>query len=261
VGAWLKIENNAILADVDGLSRVAGVNGNLDIAYNPVLENLDGLFSLVSVASAFNISFNPKLTQCSALSRLLDQWDDAELGPGPGVGGVPDIGGRITIQGNLGGCNSVEEILATANPSQINPGLNDAWYNPETSGQGFFITVFPDLGFVSLAWFTYDTEPPPVDATGNLGGPGHPWLTALGPIDGNQVLMNIEMTSGGIFDSATEIIRTDPPASDGTILLTFDSCHSGTVEYDIPSINRQGIVPIQRVADDNIALCEALNSY
>jgi hypothetical protein len=72
--------------------------------------------------------------------------------------------------------------------------------------------------------------------------------------------MNIEMTSGGIFDSASEIIRTDPPGSDGTIILTFDSCNSGTVEYDIPSINRQGIVPIERVAGDNIVICEALQN-
>jgi hypothetical protein len=34
----------------------------------------------------------------------------------------------------------------------INAGLNDTWYFPDTSGQGFFITVFPDLGYVSLAW-------------------------------------------------------------------------------------------------------------
>jgi hypothetical protein len=141
---------------------------------------------------------------------------------------------------------------------RINAGLNDAWYDIETDGQGFFITVFPDLGAVSLAWFTYDTELPPVDATANLGDPGHRWLTAVGPIDGNQVKMDIEMTSGGIFDTSTEITRTDPPGSDGTLLLTFDSCSSGTIEYDIPSINRQGTVPIQRVANDNIVLCEAL---
>jgi hypothetical protein len=143
---------------------------------------------------------------------------------------------------------------------KINAGLNDAWFYEPTSGQGFFITVFTDLGYVSLAWFTYDTELPPIDATANLGDPGHRWLTAVGGIEGNQVLMNIEMTSGGIFDSASEIIRTDPPGSDGTIVLTFYSCNSGTVEYDIPSINREGIVPIQRVAGDNIALCEALNA-
>ena len=143
---------------------------------------------------------------------------------------------------------------------KINPGLNDAWYNPDTSGQGFFITVFPDLGFVSMAWFTYDTELPAEDATSNLGNPGHRWLTAVGPIEGNQAIMQIEMTSGGLFDAPTEIERTDPAGSDGTITLTFDNCNSGTIDYDITSINRQGTVPIRRVADDNIVICEALST-
>jgi len=142
----------------------------------------------------------------------------------------------------------------------INAGMNDAWFNPDTSGQGFFITVFPDVGLVSLAWFTYDTELPAGDAMANLGDAGHRWLTALGPVVGNKATMNIEMTSGGLFDSAGEIVRTDPPGSDGTIILTFTSCNAGTVEYDVTSINRQGTVNIQRVAGDNIALCEALNT-
>jgi hypothetical protein len=141
----------------------------------------------------------------------------------------------------------------------LNAGLNDAWYNPETDGQGFFITVFPDLGAVSLAWFTYDTELPAEDATANLGDPGHRWLTAVGPIEGNQVVMEIEMTSGGLFDTSTVIDRTDPPGSAGTIILTFTSCNSATIEYDIPSIKGQGIVPIRRVANDNIVICEALS--
>jgi uncharacterized protein YkwD len=142
----------------------------------------------------------------------------------------------------------------------INAGMNDAWYSPATDGQGFFITVFPDQGFVSLAWFTYDTVLPPVDASANLGDPGHRWLTAGGPIVDQQVAMNIEMTSGGVFDAASEIRRTDPPGSDGTIMLSFDSCNSGTISYDIPSIERQGVVEIQRVADDNVVLCEALKT-
>mgnify|MGYP000271163598 CR=1 FL=1 len=60
-------------------------------------------------------------------------------------------------------------------------GDNDAWFDPETDSQGVFITVFPDLGFVSLAWFTYDTEIPAEDAEANLGDAGHRWITALGP--------------------------------------------------------------------------------
>lgn len=150
--------------------------------------------------------------------------------------------------------------LSMLNTFSINAGLNDAWYFPDTDGQGFFINVFPIIGYVTLAWFTYDTELPPINATANLGDPGHRWLTAVGPIDGNQVLMNIELTSGGIFDTYTDIIRTDPAGSDGTILLKFDSCSTGTIEYDIPSINRQGIVPIERVVNDNIALCEVLST-
>ena len=143
---------------------------------------------------------------------------------------------------------------------QINPGLNDVWYEPATDGQGFFITVFPDLGSVSIAWFTYDTELPPDDATANLGDPGHRWITATGPYVNNQAVMNVVLTSGGIFDTASEIQRTDPPGSDGTLTLTFESCSSATVEYDLPSINRQGTIPIQRVADDNIAICEAFSA-
>ena len=154
-------------------------------------------------------------------------------------------------------CVNVE--VDAAETININAGMNDAWYNPITEGQGFFITVFPDLGVVSLAWFTYDTELPPVDAEANLGDPGHRWLTALGPIDGNQAVMNLTLTSGGIFDTPSEIERTDPPGSDGTIILTFDGCNSGTVEYDITSINRQGVIPIERVATDNVVVCEALN--
>jgi hypothetical protein len=150
--------------------------------------------------------------------------------------------------------------LSMFNVFNINPGLNDAWYNPLTDGQGFIITVFPDLGAVFLAWFTFDTELPPIDAVSNLGDPGHRWLTAIGPIAGNRAVMNITITSGGIFDAPTEIERTDPPGSDGTLVLTFDDCDSGTVEYDIPSINRQGLIPITRVANDNILICEALKA-
>ncbi|MEJ2384165.1 MAG: hypothetical protein P8Y54_07160 [Xanthomonadales bacterium] len=148
--------------------------------------------------------------------------------------------------------------LAMFNAFRINAGLNDAWYYEPTDGQGFFITVYPDHDSVFVAWFTYDTELPPADATAVLGDPGHRWLTAIGPIDGNRSVMDITMTSGGLFDDPAEVERTDPPGSDGTMTLTFDSCSAGTLEYDIPSIDRRGAIPIERIVDDNIVICEAL---
>ncbi|MDX1555108.1 MAG: hypothetical protein R3212_03685, partial [Xanthomonadales bacterium] len=64
---------------------------------------------------------------------------------------------------------------------QINAGLNDAWFNALTPGQGFFITVFPDIEMMFLAWFTYDTERPDPSVMADVGEPGHRWLTAFGP--------------------------------------------------------------------------------
>jgi hypothetical protein len=148
--------------------------------------------------------------------------------------------------------DSTLEALPLAN---INAGLNDAWFYPVTSGQGFLINVFPDIGYVSMSWFTYDTERPAENVTANLGEPGHRWLNALGTYTGNQAVMNISIASGGLFDTPTEITEVN----DGTITLTFTDCNSGTVEYDIPSIGRKGLVPIQRVVGDNIALCESLD--
>ena len=178
--------------------------------------------------------------------------------------GIYYIGAIVTTEGDIDVSNNLEYDLPPIvvgdppPPFQINPGLNDAWYDPVTDGQGFFITVFPDLGLVTLAWFTYDTALPPEDATANLGDPGQRWLTATGQYADDQATLNIKTTSGGLFDTPAEVAEVTR-VPDGTIYLTFESCNSGTVEYFIPSIAQNGIVPIQRVAGDNIALCEAFN--
>jgi len=48
---------------------------------------------------------------------------------------------------------------------------------------------------------------------------------------------------------------------DGSILLEFIRCNSGTVTYDLGSSNASGVVPIQRIANDNVAVCEALATF
>jgi M6 family metalloprotease-like protein len=161
-------------------------------------------------------------------------------------------GDAASLQSNDPTAKAAAAVEATTLVN-MNAGLNDAWYYPVTTGQGFFINVFPVLGYVTLSWFTYDTERPAGDVTANLGEPGHRWLNALGQISGNQAVMDVSFASGGLFDSPTPVTEIN----DGTITLTFSDCSSGTVEYNITSINRQGTVPIQRVATDNIALCES----
>ncbi len=137
---------------------------------------------------------------------------------------------------------------------QINAGLNDAWFNPATDGQGFFITVFPNLGVLSLAWFTYDTTLPAAGAQSNLGDPGHRWLTAVGNYVDDRAVLDVFNTYGGLFDDSTAVTQD----AYGTIIVQFFDCNSGTVEYDLPSVGLKGTVPIKRVARDNVSLCEAL---
>lgn len=137
----------------------------------------------------------------------------------------------------------------------IKAGLNDSWFNPATPGQGFFITVFEDVGQVFLAWFTYDTERPPGSVEANLGEPGHRWLTAFGPYDGETAILDIELTQGGVFDSAEPSPVQSP---DGTIVLEFGGCNAGLVTYDITATGDQGVIPIERIALDNVPVCEAM---
>lgn len=139
----------------------------------------------------------------------------------------------------------------------INPGLNDAWYNPATDGQGLLITAFPEVQQMFVAWFTFDSERPPEDTPSGIGEPGHRWLIASGPYTGDTATLTIYVSEGGVFDSAAPAPVTDP-AGDGTLTIEFADCTAGIVTYEITSASLSGEIPIQRVANDNIALCESL---
>ena len=140
----------------------------------------------------------------------------------------------------------------------INPGLNDSWYNPLTDGQGFLVTVFPDIEQMFVAWFTYDLERPPEGTPSGIGEPGHRWLIAQGPYSGNTANLTIFLAEGGVFDSPTPPATIDQ-AGDGTLTIDFADCTQALVTYDITSVQQSGEIPIQRIVNDNVALCETLS--
>jgi hypothetical protein len=170
---------------------------------------------------------------------------------------INPITGVATVIGNTGFDFPHGGDIYSLPKFTINAGLNDAWFNLATAGQGFLITVFPDRKEVFLAWFTYDTERPPEDVTAFLGEPGHRWLTAQGPYAGDTANLTIFVTEGGIFDAAEPVAETDP-AGDGTMTVEFADCTQGLVNYEITSLGISGEIPIQRITPDNVALCEAL---
>jgi plastocyanin len=137
----------------------------------------------------------------------------------------------------------------------INRALGDAWFNPATGGQGFFIIVWEDIQTVFLSWFTYDTERPPEDVEAHLGEPGHRWLTAQGPYQDDMAVLDVNLTAGGVFDSSNP--APDPAVPVGTITIVWTGCNAGTLSYELPGLGLAGDIPIQRIVPDNIAACEA----
>ncbi len=170
--------------------------------------------------------------------------------------GLDEEGGVYVVNQNSG-IFKLSDGPPKPEPSfAINAGFNDAWFNPATSGQGFFIIVFEETGIVFLAWFTYDVERPPADVSAILGEPGHRWITAQGPYQGDSATLDVFVSSGGVFDSAVPVVG--PPVKDGTMTIKWTGCNAGVLTYDIPSIGMVGSIPIERIVLDNVPLCEAL---
>jgi plastocyanin len=136
----------------------------------------------------------------------------------------------------------------------INPGMNDAWVSADAPLQGFFFTVFPDISFFFLSWFTFDTE---ADAgTATFGAADQRWVTGGGVYSGNTVTVSVELTSGGVFNAADPMATQTPGY--GTITIEFVSCNEAILAYDFPSVGLSGQMTLTRAVTDNVPLCESL---
>jgi hypothetical protein len=203
----------------------------------------------------------PEVMNTPNYGTMVVRFNDCKTGeieydlPSIGDSGTIPIS-RVTYD-NVTDCQErVGEIPDEQRPDSVsgsNPLLNDAWFNPDTAGQGFFFNVFPESGLAFLSWFTYDTERPPADTPHHLDEPGHRWLTAQGPFNGKTANLSVTQTVGGVFNQGTPRPQN---SEDGTIVATFENCNKGSVDYNIHSINRSGVVPIERITRDSIPVCD-----
>ncbi|MEM1411884.1 MAG: M60 family metallopeptidase [Pseudomonadota bacterium] len=148
------------------------------------------------------------------------------------------------------------DVPAPSLPTPINAGMNDAWFNPETPGQGVFINVFPETGSIFLGWFTYDTDGRQ-NGGATLGDSGHRWLTAIGPFDGHAAFLDATVTRNGAFDD-DRAVRRDYYGDTAKIALTFQDCRNATLTYEIVPNGQRSSIPLQRVVNDNVDFCERL---
>lgn len=152
-------------------------------------------------------------------------------------------------------CDSLINLQPPESSFYIVPAISDAWYNPLTNGQGFFIIVWEQQKLVFLSWFTYDTERPPENATAIFGEPGHRWVTALGSYDKDTALLDVFLSGGMLFDSGDPPVTTEQ-LQGAVIEIVWSGCNAGVVRYNIPSVNKSGEIPIERIVLDNVQECE-----
>ncbi len=166
----------------------------------------------------------------------------------------------LTVTDNDGSSDSTSKNVTVTdvqqNPVLINIGMSHAWFEPVTSGQGFFVIVWEGIQTVYISWFTFDVERPADDVTAIFGGPGQRWITALGPYEGDTAILDVYLSTGGILDSEEPPIFTDQTPI-GTITIKWTSCNSGILSYDIPSLGLSGDIAIVRIVEDNVPVCEA----
>jgi hypothetical protein len=149
----------------------------------------------------------------------------------------------------IGGSENVCEELSgnTSQAVDINAGMDGAWFDPDTAGQGFFIDAYPDPeggNFIFVSWFTYGDET----------ASGQRWLTAQGGFAGSTAEIDVFETTGGSFDDPKPINTTKV----GTMSIDFTDCSNAQLTYALPADSAEGDIAITRVIPGGQALCEEI---
>ena len=156
------------------------------------------------------------------------------------------------IPGSGGGC---EKLPATKAKSQIvvtqavdiNAGMDGAWYNPATSGQGLLVDSHRDSegeSFLFMAWFTF----------GESTQSGQRWLTAQGLFEGSTVNVTLYETTGGRFDNPLDTVTSRV----GQATLEFEDCSNARLNYSFDNISKSGEIELIRAIPGGEARCEDL---
>jgi hypothetical protein len=143
-------------------------------------------------------------------------------------------------------CESLRE--STIQSIDIYDGMDGAWFNPDTSGQGFYFDVHtnPEAdSFIFVSWFTY----------GDDTASGQRWLTAQGDFEGPTAEIDVHETTGGSFDDPKAVITVKV----GTMTIDFSDCNAAELSYSLDE-GLEGEIDITRVVSGGQALCEELNS-
>lgn len=142
-------------------------------------------------------------------------------------GFIANTGGQICFWGY-----TVVEELAAAPEFAIGEGIDGAWYDPSTPGQGLFVDVLAGATQLAFGWFGFQPG-----AAGTQR-----WWTAQGVVTGGEASLEVYLTSNGAFASP-DPVDTAPV---GEATLRFTDCNHGSLEYAFEA-GPSGTMPLERV--------------
>jgi hypothetical protein len=217
-----------------------------DRAFLDIFETLGGAFDDNDPVDTNKVGTANWVMHNCRDGELVYNFDDGRRGAIPFTRVIP---------GSEGGCQSL--AAAATQTVDINAGMDGAWFEPATSGQGFFLDVQSSIapaggpgveastGFAFAAWYTY----------GAKTASGQQWYTAQGSFTDSMAAIDIFETTGGSFDDP----RTPATVKVGTMSLDFDDCENVDIAYAFDG-GPSGDIDATRVVPNAAALCDQLAS-
>ena len=195
---------------------------------------------------------DPQETSTSPVGTVTVSFTDCEQGQMVYSIDTDGRQGTIPLQRLLPGSGDVCEdqsgnAAITTEAVDINAGMDGAWVNEDTLGQGFMIDAHPNPeggNYIFVAWFTY----------GDDTASGQRWLTAQGNFAGSTAEIDIHETTGGRFDDP-QLVDTDKV---GTLIIDFTDCSNALLSYSLTDDDLAGDMEISRLIPGGQALCEEL---
>jgi hypothetical protein len=189
---------------------------------------------------------DPQEVTTTQIGEVILSFSDCEQGQMTYSLGEEELQGKFPLIRVIGGSGNVCEGLSgnTTAAVDINAGMDGAWFNSNTPGQGFFIDAHPGGNFIFVSWFTFGDET----------ASGQRWLTAQGSFEGSTAEIDVFETTGGSFDDplAPSTIKV------GTMSLDFTDCSNAQLSYSLSADPAEGDITITRVIPGSQALCEEL---
>jgi sugar lactone lactonase YvrE len=208
-----------------------------DTAVLDLFETLGGKFD------------DPQEVTTTQVGEVTLTFSDCDMGMMSYSFDAEELEGEFPLIRVIPGSDNVCEGLSGNNTQavDINAGMDGAWFDPDTSGQGYFIDTHPDPeggNFIFISWFTY----------GNATASGQRWLTAQGGFEGSTAEIDVIETTGGSFDDPEPVSRTTV----GTMTIDFTDCSNAQLTYSLPADGAEGDIAITRVIPGSQAVCEEL---